>query len=1074
MKSTIIPATVLFVLLLSTDILELCVRAVTYKPDCLLFRAEQFTNTSQRPPTLEEVRLRCEGSLQNICFWHTFKEKVIKIKEGDEGKLVIPLGSPDLCQRDLIYTLKNGSSYLNLVSSEVCGLTTWSLHGNTPFDRELLEVIGPFTVECTDGVETVNMTLSVGVDDINDNPPTLPSEAAEAGAEHPLLDKSLLAVDRDSPPVNGYRLVSELLAGLGGYGYTLTVSKRSIRLQSGITGTGLYCDIEVNDTSSVLSPLSGTVRIVDTTFQSTSQPDFIDVPVRIYFDEERNSVVCERLLTSKKKVKRSHIDERSYEVVYPPVVRLSLNATPLTRLAEPNNFASLGGYEFKLNNYYRRNFNVTKAFGIVYLNNTIGLDKYSNIILNISWIEPRLGYNGSTTIKVNISSVGMSSCKGDHNNINAWLTCAENGNEKKCIQSCGLGTGNFLDNSGNNTVGCHWRTPSHTNTTFNRIPFKKLGYYTCVANPRTCPDNWCDPYEALNIRLCPQDCTKSKFIFGVVNSSNKDELGIGWTVGLCICDSYGKCTCESMNTSASQKKSNVTSVTTYQKTSKKKFTTSTTTIVATSSPVYQITDDHLFAGYHMCGSACLSAVMTVSIILSAIITLVVCKCVGESARRKMKPTSTNSNIRSTDTLITLEPIASPANDSPVDSNSALLIDPEWEFPREKVKIDFCLGEGEFGRVLKAQATNIAGIPGVTTVAVKTLKDGAGEAELADLLSEYQMLKELSHPNVIRLLGASTVPGGPVYLIMEFASHGSLKSYLRRHRPLETSNNPEVAARIVNEHSVTPKDILSFAWQIAKGMAYLSDMKLVHRDLAARNVLVATGKVCKISDFGLTRDIYVDETYLKRSKGKVPVKWMALESLSDQIYTIKSDVWGFGVLLWELVTMGSSPYPGIAVQNLFFFLKSGYRMEKPRNCSHQLYEIMRSCWYENPSQRPTFHQLTQSLERMLEDGTDYLELDSWFASNRLYFSDLLQKDTTLDSGNSSDTDNANNNFEGVAETEHTDKILNDKTNFKETESANIVAHYANDGVTLNTYKNFPNDEMYAKMSNGYVNCKSNEV
>ncbi|XP_039288327.1 proto-oncogene tyrosine-protein kinase receptor Ret [Nilaparvata lugens] len=767
-------------------------------------------------------------------------------------------------------------------------------------------------------------------------------------------------------------------------------------------------------------------------------------------------------------------------VVYPSTVMLSLKATPLTRLAEPNNAKSLEGYEFKLNSY-RGNFDVTKAFGILYLNNTIGLNKYSNIMLNISWVGPKLGHNGSVIINVNISTLGMSPC-GTNNisNINAWSTCSEKENEKTCIQRCGLGTGNFLDSSANSPVGCVWRTPTDTDGKSNGNSLTRIGYYTCVTNPRTCPDNWCDPHEELNPRLCPQDCTESKFIFGILNPSNK-ERGIGWTVGLCTCDHTAKCTCSSLNTISTQKKSNTTLDASNQKKAngtRKKFnstSTTTTTIMATSSPIYQVSDEHIFGGYHMCGTACLSAVMTISIILSAIITLIVCKFVGESARRKMKPTGTNSNIRSTDTLITLEPIASPVNESPVDTDSALLIDPEWEFPRERMKIDFCLGEGEFGKVLKAQATNIAGIPGVTTVAVKTLKDGAGEAELADLLSEYQMLKELSHPNVIKLLGASTAPGGPVYLIMEFANHGCLKSYLRRHRPVENTNNPGVAARAVNEHSVTPKDILSFAWQIAKGMAYLSDMKLVHRDLAARNVLVASGKVCKISDFGLTRDIYMDETYLKRSKGKVPVKWMALESLSDQIYTIKSDVWGFGILLWELVTMGSSPYPGIAVQNLFFLLKSGYRMEKPTKCSDKLYDIMTSCWFENPSQRPTFHQLEHSLETMLEDGIDYLELDTWFASNRLYFSDLLQKDTTLDSGNSSDTENANNAFEGVAEAMQQNKILNDKTSDnKGTDSANIEAHYANDNVTLNTYKNFPNNEMYAKMANGYVNCKPNEV
>uniref|UniRef100_A0A6P7G961 Proto-oncogene tyrosine-protein kinase receptor Ret-like n=1 Tax=Diabrotica virgifera virgifera TaxID=50390 RepID=A0A6P7G961_DIAVI len=268
-------------------------------------------------------------------------------------------------------------------------------------------------------------------------------------------------------------------------------------------------------------------------------------------------------------------------------------------------------------------------------------------------------------------------------------------------------------------------------------------------------------------------------------------------------------------------------------------------------------------------------------------------------------------------------------------------DPKWEFPRSQLVIEQTLGEGEFGKVLRAKANNICGKQGFTTVAVKTLKDDARESELNDLLSEYQLLKEVSHPNVIRLLGVSTTPGGPVYLIIEYAEFGSLRNYLRRTRHLQNnSTEPQILLKEdpVGHYDepkvsdITPKDLLSFAWQICNGMGYLSDMKLVHRDLAARNVLLADDKVCKISDFGLTRDVYEDNAYLKRSKGRVPVKWMAPESLADHIYTTKSDVWSFGILVWELVTLGATPYPGIAVQNLFHLLRQGYRMERPDNCS----------------------------------------------------------------------------------------------------------------------------------------------
>lgn len=161
------------------------------------------------------------------------------------------------------------------------------------------------------------------------------------------------------------------------------------------------------------------------------------------------------------------------------------------------------------------------------------------------------------------------------------------------------------------------------------------------------------------------------------------------------------------------------------------------------------------------------------------------------------------------------------------------------------------------------------------------------------------------------------------------------------------------------------------------------MQLVHRDLAARNVLVAKGKICKISDFGLTRDVYEDDAYRKRSKDRVPVKWMAPESLADQVYTSRSDVWAFGVLTWELITLGATPYPGIQPQNLYHLLKTGYRMERPENCSQEVYSIVQSCWADDPQLRPSFKSLAYQWEQLLGRNAKYLELDSSGVSNPEY-------------------------------------------------------------------------------------------
>ncbi|XP_065332211.1 proto-oncogene tyrosine-protein kinase receptor Ret isoform X2 [Cloeon dipterum] len=264
----------------------------------------------------------------------------------------------------------------------------------------------------------------------------------------------------------------------------------------------------------------------------------------------------------------------------------------------------------------------------------------------------------------------------------------------------------------------------------------------------------------------------------------------------------------------------------------------------------------------------------------------------------------------------------------------------------------------------------------TTVAVKALKAGAGNTELNDLLTEYELLKEVSHPNIIRLLGACTCSDGQIFIIIEYADKGSLRGYLRGCR--------RGGRQALERERLSLKTLISYAWQISKGMEYLSEMKMVHRDLAARNILLTSKGVCKVSDFGLSRDVYEDDTYLKQSRGKVPVKWMALESLSDQVYTSKSDVWSYGVLIWELLTLGLAPYPGIAIQNLYDLLLSGYRMENPvPNSQCKLYHLMQACWATYPTDRPSFMQITSILNRILQEGSDYLDITSDIVMNQEY-------------------------------------------------------------------------------------------
>uniref|UniRef100_A0A4W5MSL7 Fibroblast growth factor receptor n=1 Tax=Hucho hucho TaxID=62062 RepID=A0A4W5MSL7_9TELE len=286
-----------------------------------------------------------------------------------------------------------------------------------------------------------------------------------------------------------------------------------------------------------------------------------------------------------------------------------------------------------------------------------------------------------------------------------------------------------------------------------------------------------------------------------------------------------------------------------------------------------------------------------------------------------------------------------------------------------------LGEGCFGQVVMAEALGIDKDKPkeAITVAVKMLKDDATEKDLSDLVSEMEMMKMIGkHKNIINLLGACTQEG-PLYVIVEYASKGNLREYLRARRPPGMEYSYDINR--CSDEQLAFKDLVSCTYQVARGMEYLASQKCIHRDLAARNVLVTESNFMKIADFGLARDVHNIDYYKKTTNGRLPVKWMAPEALFDRVYTHQSDVWSFGVLMWEIFTLGGSPYPGIPVEELFKLLKEGHRMDKPGNCTNELYMMMKDCWHAISSHRPTFKQLVEDLDRILTLVTneEYLDL-----------------------------------------------------------------------------------------------------
>uniref|UniRef100_A0A672HCI0 Tyrosine-protein kinase n=1 Tax=Salarias fasciatus TaxID=181472 RepID=A0A672HCI0_SALFA len=228
----------------------------------------------------------------------------------------------------------------------------------------------------------------------------------------------------------------------------------------------------------------------------------------------------------------------------------------------------------------------------------------------------------------------------------------------------------------------------------------------------------------------------------------------------------------------------------------------------------------------------------------------------------------------------------------------------------------------------------------TKVAVKTLKPGTMTVEA--FMEEANVMKTLQHDRLVRLYAVVTKTE-PIYIITEYMANGSLLDFLKSDAGWKLQ---------------LPK-LIDFSAQIAEGMAYIENKKYIHRDLRAANVLVSESLLCKIADFGLARVIEDDE-YSAREGAKFPIKWTAPEAINYGIFTIKSDMWSFGVLLYEILTYGKIPYPGMTKGEVMSSVQRGYRMPQPDNCPSELYDIMMSCWKDKPEDRPTFDYLQSVL------------------------------------------------------------------------------------------------------------------
>uniref|UniRef100_A0A665U641 receptor protein-tyrosine kinase n=1 Tax=Echeneis naucrates TaxID=173247 RepID=A0A665U641_ECHNA len=299
-------------------------------------------------------------------------------------------------------------------------------------------------------------------------------------------------------------------------------------------------------------------------------------------------------------------------------------------------------------------------------------------------------------------------------------------------------------------------------------------------------------------------------------------------------------------------------------------------------------------------------------------------------------------------------------------NSKLLA---LEYPRNNIQYVRDIGEGAFGRVFQARAPALLPAESFTMVAVKMLKEEASADMQNDFQREAALMAEFDHPNIVRLLGVCAV-GKPMCLMFEYMAHGDLNEFLRRRLPTQsvhTLSRASLSGRSFSSEAeagpLSCAEQLSISKQIAGGMAYLSERKFVHRDLATRNCLVGEEMVVKIADFGLSRNIYSADYYKANENDAIPIRWMPPESIFYNRYTTESDVWAYGVVLWEIFSHGMQPYYGMGHEEVIYYVRDGHILSCPENCPLELYNLMRLCWSTHPSDRPSFSSIHRILERM---------------------------------------------------------------------------------------------------------------
>ena len=291
-----------------------------------------------------------------------------------------------------------------------------------------------------------------------------------------------------------------------------------------------------------------------------------------------------------------------------------------------------------------------------------------------------------------------------------------------------------------------------------------------------------------------------------------------------------------------------------------------------------------------------------------------------------------------------------------------------QFPRDDIVYIRDLGQGHFGLVVQAEARGIIKEEESTTVAVKVLKEGASLQAKQEFFKEASLMHEFTHPNILQLLGVC-IEQEPLCMIFEYMELGDLNNYLRKNDPRKMTGSKQN----LSSTGIRTEQQVSMAVDIAAGLEYLANHHYVHRDMASRNCLVNSKLKVKIADFGLSQDVYSSDYYRLGESSLLPVRWMPPEAIIYGKFTLQSDIWSFGVTMWELFSFGQQPYFSMTNEEVCQYVRAGQVLPCPDNCPQEIYDLMLDCWAMEPSDRPTASELHTGLRRWNPDISATLSL-----------------------------------------------------------------------------------------------------